>query len=226
MNEKILKIPYSAVNNDWDFLQKYLKAIGNPKYIIVGNVNLIDKKDIFDLGNLVGVEGYLNLDESSIESLGDLEFVDGDLCLWGCKNIKTLGKLKRVEGGLDIDPSIESLGDLEFVNGDSLNLSGCKNIKTLGNLKKFVGYLNLSWSSIESLGELEYVEGSFNLSNCKKIKTLGKLKRVEGILVLSNSNIESLGDLQFIGINLYVNETNIPQSEINKVEVVGRIFIN
>jgi hypothetical protein len=55
---------------------------------------------------------------------------------------------------------------------------------------------------------------------------LGKLKRVEGILVLSNSNIESLGDLQFVGINLYVNETNIPPSEINKVEVIGRIFIN
>jgi hypothetical protein len=125
MNEKILKIPYSAVNEDWDFSQKYLKAIGNPKYIIVGNVNLIDKKDIFDLGNLVGVYGYLYLHASSIESLGELTFVDGHLCLWGCKNIKTLGKLKRVEGGLDIDPSLESLGELQFV-GDELDAINTK----------------------------------------------------------------------------------------------------
>jgi hypothetical protein len=165
MNEKILKIPYSAVRENWDLLQQFLKMKGNPNYIIVGDVNLSKRQDIFDLGNLVGVEGFF--------------------ILYGCENIKTLGKLKKVDGNL-------SLGD----------------------------------SSIESLGELEFVGRGFDLHNCKNIKTLGKLKRVEGILVLSNSNIESLGDLQFIGINLYVNETNIPQSEINKVEVVGRIFIN
>jgi hypothetical protein len=142
MNEKILKIPYEAVRYDWDLLQKFLKIKANPRYIIVGDVDLSYRKDISDLGNLVGV----------------------------------------------------------------------------------MGYFNLSFSSIESLGELEYVEGGLNLSNCKNIKTLGKLKRVEGILFLSNSNIESLGDLQFVGINLYVNETNIPQSEINKVEVVGKIY--
>jgi hypothetical protein len=102
MNEKILKIPYSAVNEDWDFLQKYLKAIGNPKYIIVGNVNLIDKKDIFDLGNLVGVVGDLNLDDSSIESLGDLEYVGGDLYIQNTNtppseldNVEVIGKIFR-----------------------------------------------------------------------------------------------------------------------------------
>jgi hypothetical protein len=116
MNEKILKIPYSAVNEDWDLLQKFLELKGNPRYIIVGDVDLEDREDIFDLGNLVGVEGYLNLDESSIESLGQLEFVSGNLGLWYCQNIKTLGKIKRVDGYLDLsDSSIESLGDLTFV---------------------------------------------------------------------------------------------------------------
>ena len=119
MNEKILKIPYSAVRYDWDFLQKYLKAIGNPKYIIVGDVDLVDRKDISDLGNLVGVEGYLWLFKSSIESLGDLEFVGGDLQLWSCQNIKTLGKLKKVGGYLSLTlSSIQSLGELEFVGED------------------------------------------------------------------------------------------------------------
>jgi hypothetical protein len=116
MNEKILRIPYSAVNNNWNFLQKYLKAIGNPKYIIVGDVNFSYRKDISDLGHLVGVEGDLDLTSSSIESLGELDFVNGDFILYQHKNIKTLGKLKRVEGDLDLGrSSIESLSDLEFV---------------------------------------------------------------------------------------------------------------
>jgi hypothetical protein len=181
MNEKVLRIPYSAVNNNWNFLHKYLKAIGNPRYIIVGNVDLGGREDISDLGNLVGVVGELKLAYSSIESLGELEFVGGRFSLFGCKNIKTLGKVKKVEGGL-----------------------------------------SLSYSSIQSLGELEFVEGDLNLFNCKNIKTLGKLKRVDGNLNLGNSSIESLGGLEFVGKNLILNMI-IPQSELNKVEVVGEI---
>jgi hypothetical protein len=124
MNENILKIPYAAVKEDWNLLQQFLKMKGNSKYIIMGNVNLIDREDISDLGNLVGVEGYLNLSWSSIESLGDLQFVNGNLTLHLCKNIKTLGKLKKVEGCLSLSySSIQSLGDLEFV-GDNLYISG------------------------------------------------------------------------------------------------------
>ena len=141
MDDKILKIPYAAVRKDWNLLQKFLNMKGNPRYIIVGEVNLRERQDIFDLGNLVGVEGGLFLGWSSIQSLGELEFVDGVLSLWGCENIKTLGKLKKVEG-----------------------------------------YLSLSFSSIESLGELEFVGGSF-----------------------------------------YVNETNIPPSEFDNIEVGGDI---
>jgi hypothetical protein len=118
MNEKILKIPYGAVNNDWNFLHKYLVIKGNPRYILVGEVKLRDRQDIYDLGNLVGVEGDLVLDYSSIESLGNLEYVEGIFSLNGCKKIKTLGKLKRVEGHLLLSfSSIESLGELKFVGG-------------------------------------------------------------------------------------------------------------
>ena len=140
MNEKILKIPYEAVRNDWNLLQKFLAIKGNPRYIILGNVNLHDIEDIFDLGNLVGVEGDLDL----------------------------------------------------------------------------------GWTSIESLGELQFVNGRFSLYKCQNIKTLGKLKRVDGNLNLGNSSIESLGGLEFVGKNLILNMI-IPQSELNKVEVVGEI---
>jgi hypothetical protein len=183
MNEKILKIPYSAVREDWDLLQKFLKMKGNPRYIIVGDVKLRDRQDISDLGNLVGIEGYLDLSYTSIVSLGELEYVNGDfILLWGCKKIKTLGKLKKVEG-----------------------------------------YLYLSDSSIESLGELEYVEDYFSLFGCQNIKTLGKLKKVEGDLNLGRSSIESLGELEYVEGDLLLKNTNIPPSEIKKVEVAGKI---
>jgi glutamine cyclotransferase len=119
MNQKILKIPYAAFREDWDLLQKFLKMKGNPKYIIVGNVDLRDRQDISDLKNLVGVEGYLWLSRSSVESLGELEFVDGEFDLYDSDYIKTLGKLKKVVRGLDLGfSSIESLGELEYVGGD------------------------------------------------------------------------------------------------------------
>jgi len=120
MNEEILRIHYGMVKNDWDLLQRYLEFKGNPKYILVGDVDdLEDRKDISDLGNLVGVEGDLYLAYSSIESLGELEFVKGFFSLYECQNIKTLGKVKRVNGVLQLtDSSIESLGELEFVGGN------------------------------------------------------------------------------------------------------------
>jgi hypothetical protein len=183
MNQKILKIPYSAVNGDWNLLQKFLTLKGNPRYILVGDVDLHNRRDISDLVNLVGMEGNLNLTSSTIESLGDLEFVNGYLDLFYCQNIKTLGKLKKVDG-----------------------------------------YLSLSSSSVKSLGELEFVGKDMWLTNCKKIQTLGNFKRVEGTLRLSRSRIQSLGDLEFIGGNLWVDGTKIPPSELDNVEIIGKIY--
>jgi hypothetical protein len=141
MNKNILKIPYVAVKEDWNLLQQFLKMKGNPKYIIVGDVDLYGRQDISDLGNLVGVEGYLYLSDSSIESLGELKFVGGIFLLYGCQNIKTLGNFKRVEGTLRLTNSpIESLGDLEFV-GKNLWVDGTKippseldNIEVVGRI--------------------------------------------------------------------------------------------
>ncbi len=156
MKENILKIPYSAVNNNWDFLHKYLNKIGNPRYIIIGDVDLSFSNNIYDLDNLIGVDGNLDLAWSDIKSLGELEFVIGKLNLLGCSKIKNLGNIKRVkEISLRLS-SVQSLSKLEEVNGD-LNLTKCYDIETLGNLKKVDGDLDLSYSPIESLGNLEFV---------------------------------------------------------------------
>jgi len=142
MNENILKIPYSAVNENWNLLQKFLIHKGNPRYIIVGDVDLSYRKDISDLGNLVGVMGYFNLSESSIESLGELEFVDGFFSIYECKNIETLGKLKHVGDALSLSFTfVKSLDGLEFVGrdlfivGTKIHRSELNNIKVGGRIR-------------------------------------------------------------------------------------------
>jgi hypothetical protein len=143
MNEKILKIPYHVFKEDWDLLQKFLKIIGNPRYVIDGNVDLSNRHDIFDLGNLVGVEGSLFLYKSSIESLGELEYINGALWMYECDNIESLGKLQFVMGDLNIGASwIKSLGKLKFVGGMfiltyvNIPMTELDNVEVIGRIYK------------------------------------------------------------------------------------------
>ena len=114
--EKLLKIPYN-VFNDWDQLQQFLERKGNPKYELVGDVDLGERKDISDLGNLVRVYGFLDLYRTSVQSLGNLEYVGGYLRLMSTP-IKTLGNLEYVGGNLNLNSSsIQSLENLQYVGG-------------------------------------------------------------------------------------------------------------
>jgi hypothetical protein len=80
--EKILKIPgIRYFNNDWNLLQKFLESQGNPRYSIGGDLDLY-KSNIETLGNLVRVEGDLDLGVCwNLKSLGNLEYVGRDLKL-------------------------------------------------------------------------------------------------------------------------------------------------
>jgi hypothetical protein len=170
---------------------------------------------IKSLGKLKKVSGNLNLSNSQIEDLGDLEEVGGYLDL---KNtpIKSLEKLKRVGRDLYLSNSqIEDLGDLEEVRW-YLFLENTP-IKSLGKLKKVGGSLYLSNSQIENLGDLEEIEGILALYNTP-IKSLGKLKRVGESLFLSNSQIEDLGDLEEVGMEIYISrgQKNLEEILIKK----------
>jgi hypothetical protein len=140
--------------------------------------------------NLTHVGGYLNLSDSKIEDLNNLERVDGGLYIYHCANLTSLGKLKSVDGYLDARyTSIESLENLEEVIG-KLNLYNCQNLKSLGKLK-FVG-------------------GSVDLDCCDKIESLGNLERVEGTIELrETNNLKSLGNLKYVGRNMCLYNSNI-----------------
>jgi hypothetical protein len=120
IKDSILKIPFSAFNDNWNLLQKFLNKKGNPLYILKGNIDLSHNEQIKTLGSLISVEGNLNMWGSSIESLGNLISVDGDFTL-DVTPIESLGNLTLVGGGMDLDRTpIKSLGNLKSVRGDLL----------------------------------------------------------------------------------------------------------
>ena len=90
--EKVLVIPSLKIfNYDWNALQQFLKSRGNPKWKILGNLNLTDYS-VESLGNLTSVVGYLDLGWTPIKSLGNLEYVGGDLYIEGSLLSKTISE--------------------------------------------------------------------------------------------------------------------------------------
>jgi hypothetical protein len=96
--EDILRIPFSAFDNNWEVLQKFLEKRGFPPYEITDNLDL-KYSEIESLGNLISVGGFLNLYKSIIEDLGNLTSVGGSLTLHTSK-IESLGNLTSVGGNL------------------------------------------------------------------------------------------------------------------------------
>ena len=79
--QKVLRIPsLKFFNDDWFLLQKFLEKKGNPLYSIKGDLDL-EETPIESLGNLQSVGGYLDLGRTPIESLEDLQSVGGNLYL-------------------------------------------------------------------------------------------------------------------------------------------------
>ncbi len=99
------------------------------------------------------VNGSLNLQYSSISSLGNIKKVKGFVSLLGCINLKSLGNIKFIMEDLTANDELESLGELEEVKGD-LRLQRCKNLKSLENLLKVKGFIYLENSGVTK----EYVE--------------------------------------------------------------------
>jgi hypothetical protein len=116
--EKLSELPPfdDFFDNDWNLVLNFMNRYPNKKFYYPGDLNL-SFGNIESLGNLVRVEGYLDLRRTDIKSLGNLERVDGYLNL--------------------TFSNIETLGNLEYV-GHALNLYGCENLQSLGNLN-YVG---------------------------------------------------------------------------------------
>jgi hypothetical protein len=116
--QKVLHLPSAKVFGGWDGLQKYLELKGNPLYSLGGDLDLQSTTSVKSLGNLVFVDGDLVLDGSEIESLGNLTHVGGTFTMINTP-IKTLGNLTSVGRSLFINGNkIESFGNLTSVGSN------------------------------------------------------------------------------------------------------------
>ncbi len=137
-----------------------LESITDSNGVVNQDIRLTGK--INSLGNVNKINGHLNLDDN-IEDLGELFFIKTDLwCNSKTSLLKSLGKLERVEGDINLRYSnVESLGNLNFVGG-KLTIRDTK-IIDLGNLK-FVGgdlflpirFKELELSHIEVKGKIRF----------------------------------------------------------------------
>lgn len=125
------------------------------------------------------IKGDLDLRNSSIESLGNLKKISGDLNLRYCQFLKDLGELKEIGGIFDIEnSSLKSLGKLKHLEYGLI--ANASSLESFGNLKTIKGNVYLEANRvIESLGNLNEVEGNLFLSFCSNLKDLGRLQKVK-----------------------------------------------
>ena len=230
--KKILREGFDWIQDNsisGDELEELIRKTGAtsiPFDRVSGNLSL-EETPIQSLGNLESVGGYLYLVGTKIKDLGNLQSVGGDLYLGGTP-IQSLGNLETVGGHLDLwETPIQSLGNLESVGGN-LNLRGTP-IKDLGNLQSVGGYLNLGGTKIKDLGNLETVGGHLYLVGTP-IQSLGNLQSVGGNLNLRETKIKDLGNLQSVGGYLYLVGTPMSkkysEQEIRQmVQVNGDIYL-
>ena len=135
-----------------------------------------------------------------LESLIDTNgVINQDIRITG--EIKSLGKLTKINGHLNLDENLEDLGELNFIKTDLWCNSSNSLLKTLGKLERVDGDVNLRYSNIESLGNLSFVGGK---------------------LTLRDTNIIDLGNLKFVGGDLFL-PSRFKDKELPKIEVKGKI---
>ena len=126
--DRLLTIPAEDFADNWE-----------------GFINVYNKKNKYDGIELDGDLNIYDLDVKDIERiLNEVVIVTGNLDLFNITRIKSLGRLEKVGGKLDLFKT---------------------SIKSLKNLVSVGGSLVLTASSIEDLDKLKSVGGSLNLCN-------------------------------------------------------------
>jgi hypothetical protein len=121
---------------------------------------IIRGENIKKLEEVEKVNGFLGVSDSTIESLGTLKEVKGNLFI----------------SSYSVYSNIKSLNNLEFVGGDLI--LRYSNVEDLGALKKVGGKLSLRDTKIKNLGNLEFVGGDLFLP-----------KRIEKEIDLTNLTV-------------------------------------
>jgi GNAT superfamily N-acetyltransferase len=223
--EKIEGLEY--VGGDLTLVGKNIKSLGsiktitgdlngdfNPKFESLGELEEVGALNInfeylTSLGNLKRItNGGLDIrSKYRLQSLGDLEYVGGDLTI---RKTIDLGNLKEVNGDLVIDADIQSLGQLESVAGDlefERITDGPLGPVDLGNLKTVGRDLIFDPYRLKSFGKLESVKGNLKLKSFRDENV--KLPPIK---------LESVGSLEIKSLSGFFE---IPSIEINNFTGIG-----
>lgn len=134
---------------------------------------------------------FINIVGDTLTDLGNLKIIVGDLILNHADGIRSLSKIKEVNGTVYILNcyNLEDLGDLRYIFGD-INLQETS-VTSLGKLSN-VGNIRLENSKVEDLGQLKNVRGVLRMKGTK-IKNLGKIERIKSFLDISYTDIMEVG---------------------------------
>jgi len=188
----------------------------------------IENKLIDKLDN-INVTSVSRLFDCKTSEVGDTlinyfnkrEYFTGNINLNGILGVKSMGKLKRIDGNLSVGASdIEDFGDLKTVEGDirvsqcrietTSKLSYCRSLyiettsfEKFNNLVEINGDLFLFGTKVESLNNIQLINGKLNLLLNNKLSSLGDLREVSGDVIISGcKSLNSLGRLYHINGSL------------------------
>lgn len=178
------------------------------------------------------INGNIYLNKSSINNLGKLKKVNGDLFLSYCFNLKNLSKLKEVTYHLNLKNcnNLETLGDLKTVN--SLNVEGYEKLRDLGKIQilKNRGVFKFDFSGLKSLKSINLIEvrNIIDFRNCVNLQSLENLEIVDGSIFLQGcKNLKSLGKLRNISGKIEIdNNTGLTKEYIESLNYKIRNKIN
>ena len=152
-------------------------------------------------------EGDLDLrNNTEIKSLGKLKVVAGGLNAKGVSALCDLGCLEEVGGYIgvvsaDLDirgTSVQSLGSLKKVRG-YLDAEGVSTLRDLGCLGEVGGYTDIRGTNVRSLGSLKNVGVSLDAERVSTLCDLGCLGEVGRWLDIRGTSVRSLGSLEKVG---------------------------
>ena len=159
--------------------------------------NMDSVKSEEDLESITNSEGIINQDldlNGDLKSLGQVKKVYGNIYV--NYKLENLGELNYVQGNLkshDENSLLKTLGKLERVDGD-INLR-YSNIESLGNLTSVGGKLTIRDTKIIDLGNLKFVGGDlflpsrFKDTEPLKIEVKGKIRFWNNVGESKNSKL-------------------------------------
>ena len=163
--EEIFSLPPLAVfDNNYQTVLEFMDTLGNPKFKIAGDVDLYMNKEIKSLGNLVEVEGYVDIEFTNIKELPENLKIKSYLLLMGNNEIKEL------PNGLSVSTINAQGTNINKINNITVNqhaiFSYMFNLKSLPDNFNVPGSLNLISSGIRKIpknlivGENLFIKGT------------------------------------------------------------------